>query len=70
MLHAIRCAADRDQGPLLQGWYILAWYNGSGVSEQVYSMLHIACYLPTDRLVDRLSLAALRTASIVKVTEI
>ena len=64
MLHAIRCAADRDRGPLLQGWYILAWYNGSGVSEQVYSMLHIPCYLPTDRLVYRLSLAALRKANV------
>ena len=64
MLHAIRCATDHDRGPLLQGWYILAWYNGSGVSEQVHSMLHIPCYLPTDRLVYRLSLAALRTASV------
>ena len=64
MLHAIRCATVRDRGFLLQGWYILAWYNGSGVSEQVYSMLYIPCYLPTDRLVDRLSLAALRTASV------
>ena len=70
MLHAIRCATVRDRGFLLQGWYILAWYNGSGVSEQVYSMLHISCYLPTDRLVHRLSLAALRTVWLCKITEV
>ena len=61
MLHAIRCAVVCDQSPSLQGWYILAWYNGSGVSEYVYSMLCIPCYLPTDRLVYRPNLAALRT---------